>query len=147
MLRDNERKRVPHRILVVDDEPENQLLIRMILQGEGYDVEVKDNGLDALAAARESPFSVIVLDVMMPDLNGFEVYAQLRADECTRELPVIMLTALAQRKDYEQAAQLGVKDYVTKPFEPDELLSRVRAALGRRAAEGDRVDAQSSGGG
>ena len=136
---------MPHRILVVDDEPENQFFIRVILQGEGYDVEVKDNGLDALAAARAAPFAMMVLDVMMPDLNGFEVYEQLRADERTRDLPVIMLTALAQRKDYEHAARLGVKDYVTKPFEPEELLSRVRAALSRRNPQGETVDAQSSG--
>lgn len=124
-------------ILVVDDDPENQLLIRVILQREGYRVDVQDSGADGLAALQRERFDLVVLDVMMPDMNGFEVYRRLQADVKTRGIPVIMLTAMAQRKDYEQAAQLGVKDYITKPFEPDDLIARVRAALAATVREGD----------
>lgn len=123
------------RILVIDDEPENQLLIRMVLQGEGFEVVSCDNGTEGLRRLQQDPFALVVLDVMMPDFNGFQLYELLKADERTRRLPVIMLTALAQRRDYEHALALGVKDYVTKPFEPDELIARVRAAL-EEAPEG-----------
>ncbi len=119
----------PQRILVIDDEPENQLLIRTILRGEGYEVETRDDGVSGLAVLERERFDLVLLDVMMPDLNGLQVFERMQSNERLRCVPVIMLTALAQRRDYEQALALGVKDYITKPFEPSELIVRLRAAM------------------
>ncbi|MCS6859120.1 MAG: response regulator [Abditibacteriales bacterium] len=120
------------KILVVEDEPENQLAIRVILTVEGFEVVSVEDGRLALQAAQEQQPDLILLDVMMPEINGFEVLAQLRQHETTRGIPVIMLTALAQRADVAKAVEAGVDDYVAKPFEPDDLIERIRKAIGKR---------------
>ncbi len=117
------------RILLVEDDPENQLVVGMILSAEGYEVIGTEEGAQAHPlAAREQP-NLILLDVMMPEVNGFEVLERLRADPATEQIPVVLLTALAQQKDVEQAIRSGVRDYLTKPFEPEELLRRMEAIL------------------
>jgi CheY-like chemotaxis protein len=126
---------VNSRILVVEDEPENRLLIRMVLSMEGYEVaEVEDAIHLDTVVARERP-DLILLDVMMPGINGYEALEALRASEATRTLPVVMLTALAQRSDVERAIAGGVDGYLTKPFEPAELVGTVQSAL-QRARKG-----------
>jgi CheY-like chemotaxis protein len=110
------------RVLVVEDEPENRLLLDMILSAEGYQVFEVEDGPGALPAARDARPDIILLDVMMPGLNGYAVLEQLRADPDVGHTPVIMLTALAQRGDVERAVESGADGYVSKPFEPDELL-------------------------
>ena len=117
------------RVLVVEDEPENRLLLRVVLTSEGYEVAEAEDGPAALAAAREHRPDLILLDVMMPGMNGYAVLEALRADAATRSVPVIMLTALAQRGDVERAAEMGVAGYVTKPFEPADLLHTMEEAL------------------
>jgi len=117
------------RVLVVEDEPENRLLLGVILSSEGYEVVEAEDGPAALAAARNDPPALVLLDVMMPGMNGYAVLEALRADPLTRSIPVIMLTALAQRGDVEQAIRMGVAGYVTKPFEPAELLQAMDKAL------------------
>ncbi|MCS6861538.1 MAG: response regulator transcription factor [Abditibacteriales bacterium] len=119
------------KVLVIEDEPENQLVIRMILETEGFEVVPVEDGHQGFDAARIEQPDLILLDVMMPDINGFDVFRQLRHSADTQHIPVIMLTALAQRWDVERAVRVGVDDYVIKPFEPDDLLASIRAALRR----------------
>lgn len=120
---------MPRRVLIVEDEPENRLLLNMILDVEGYEVIETEDGPSALAAAAAQAPDLILLDVMMPGMNGFAVFERLRADPGMRRIPVIMLTALAQRTDVERAVEMGVEGYVTKPFEPAELLQAMEKAL------------------
>jgi CheY-like chemotaxis protein len=120
------------KVLVVEDEPENQLAIQVILTVEGFEVVSVEDGRLALRMAKEQRPDLILLDVMMPEINGFEVLAQLRHDEEMKSIPVIMLTALAQRSDVAKAVEAGVDDYVAKPFEPDDLIERIRKAIVKR---------------
>jgi CheY-like chemotaxis protein len=117
------------RVLVVEDEPENRLLLGMVLTAEGYEVVETEDGPSALRALAQQLPDVILLDVMMPGMNGYAVFERLREDPRTKPIPVIMLTALAQRADVERAVELGVEGYVTKPFEPSELLHAIEQAL------------------
>lgn len=125
------------KILVVEDEPENRLLIGMILTTEGYQVIPAVDGADALARLASEPPDLILLDLMMPQMNGFEVLERLRADPTTAPVPVIVLTALAQERDIARAVSSGAQGYVIKPFEPDELLKRIGQALGVRREASD----------
>jgi len=115
-------------ILVVDDEPRMRRFIRMNLELEGYRVIEAENGLDALEKVRVNLPHLILLDVMMPELDGFETLGMLR--EISR-VPVIMLTVRADEEDKVRGLELGADDYVTKPFGTRELTSRVRAVLRR----------------
>ncbi|HLY26062.1 MAG TPA: response regulator transcription factor [Aggregatilineales bacterium] len=116
------------RILVVDDEPRMIGFIRMNLELEGYQVIEAHNGLEALDAVRTQLPDVILLDVMMPELDGFETLRMLREFS---SIPVIMLTAKGEEDDKVFGLELGADDYVTKPFGPRELSSRVKAVLRR----------------
>ena len=115
-------------ILVVDDEPRMIQFIRMNLELEGYRVTQAANGLEALTKVRDELPDLVILDVMMPELDGFETLRMLR--EVT-SVPVIMLTVKADEDDKVKGLELGADDYVTKPFSPRELASRVKAALRR----------------
>ena len=116
-------------ILVVDDTPANvQLLVRM-LADRGYSVRAALSGELALQAARESPPDLILLDINMPGMNGYEVCEQLRADEILRDIPVIFLSALNETGDKVKAFSVGGVDYVTKPFQLDEVYARVETHL------------------
>ena len=117
-------------VLVVDDDPVIVNLLRVNFEIEGYTVLTATTGEAGLAQARSGGPDVIVLDVMMPGMDGIEVARRLRAEEDTRKIPIIMLSAKAQSSDIQ--AGLAVADeYVTKPFEPIELLDRVATALAR----------------
>lgn len=120
------------RILIVEDEPAIALGLEGDLAMEGYDVEVVDNGLVAVRRARESVFDLIVLDVMLPGRDGFEVCRDLRHGGL--RTPILMLTARTQEAEKVLGLELGADDYVTKPFGSRELRARVRALL-RRSAE------------
>jgi two-component system, OmpR family, phosphate regulon response regulator PhoB len=123
------------RVLVVDDEPDIVALIAYHLARAGYRVSTSPNGADALTmVAREHP-SLVVLDLMLPGLSGYEVLEQLRASEQTRVIPVLMLTARREEEDRIRGLTLGADDYLTKPFSPQELVLRVGAIL-RRAGGG-----------
>ena len=123
------------RVLVVDDEPDIAALVAYHLARTGYRVSTAATGGDALAtAARELP-ALVVLDLMLPDRSGFDVLERLRADEATRGVPVIMLTARGAEADRIRGLSLGADDYLAKPFSPQELVLRVGAIL-RRAAPG-----------
>ena len=115
-------------ILVVDDEPRMTRFIRMNLELDGYRVVEVHNGLDALERVRTDLPDLVILDVMMPELDGFETLEMLRE---VSDIPVIMLTVRADEEDKVRGLDLGADDYVTKPFGARELASRVRAALRR----------------
>ena len=115
-------------ILVVDDEPRIIGFIRMNLELEGHQVLEAHNGLDALEAVRTKLPDIVLLDVMMPDLDGFETLRMLREFS---DIPVIMLTAKGEENDRVYGLELGADDYITKPFGPRELSSRIRAVLRR----------------
>ncbi|MDZ4767518.1 MAG: response regulator transcription factor [Chloroflexota bacterium] len=116
------------RILVVDDEPRMINFIRMNLELEGHQVVEAHNGLEALEAVRTRLPDILLLDVMMPELDGFETLRMLREFSST---PVIMLTAKGEENDKVYGLELGADDYITKPFGPRELSSRIKAVLRR----------------
>ena len=121
------------RILVVEDEPPLALGLEDDLKLEGYEVEVVRDGETASQRAREQSFDLIILDVMLPHKDGFEVCRELR--RAGLRMPVILLTAKTQESDKVLGLELGADDYVTKPFSPRELRARVKAALRRAAGE------------
>jgi two-component system alkaline phosphatase synthesis response regulator PhoP len=114
------------KILVVDDEPHIVRLVEVNLQRAGYDVVKAMDGVEALEQVKAEKPDMVVLDVMMPRMDGFTVLKHLKADPETQEIPVIMLTAKAQDADIFKGWQSGVDSYLTKPFNPMELLTFVK---------------------
>ena len=123
-----------HRILVVDDEPDITALVAYHLAKTGYRVSTATNGTDALKSAREERPDIVVLDLMLPGLSGYEVLAELRKRDETRDVGVILLTARREEVDRIKGLSLGADDYLTKPFSPHELALRVAALLRRLAS-------------
>ena len=119
------------RVLVIDDEPPIRLLCRVNLEAEGMEVLEARDGPGGLEQARAERPDVILLDVMMPGLDGWAVAEELIADDATREIPIVFLTARAELRDRARGLELGGVDYVTKPFNPTELASMVRKLLAR----------------
>ena len=122
------------RVLVVEDEQDVAELVRYHLSKEGYDVRVSSNGADALRQVREVRPELVLLDIMVPQLNGWEVCRRLKQDAQTRGISVIMVTGRVEEGDKVLGFEMGADDYVTKPFSPRELLARVRAVLRRGSA-------------
>lgn len=122
------------RILVVDDEPDIIALVAYHLARAGYRVSTASTGMDALEAARGEQPALVVLDLMLPELSGFEVLERMRADRALSEIPVLMLTARREEHDRVQGLSLGADDYLVKPFSPQELVLRVRNILRRTRA-------------
>ena len=118
-------------ILVIDDEPDVLELVEFNLKKDGYETIVAKNGQSGLDIAKKHLPDLIVLDIMMPGLDGLEVCRELRNDQRTRQIPMIMLTAKTAEADRIVGLELGADDYVTKPFSPRELVARVRALLRR----------------
>jgi DNA-binding response OmpR family regulator len=119
-------------VLVADDDEDILELVSYRLERAGYEVVTASDGEQALERARERRPNLAVLDVMMPKLDGYEVTRQLRDDEETAAIPVILLTARVQDADIARGFDAGADDYVKKPFSPQELRARVQAVLGRR---------------
>ena len=119
------------RIVLAEDEPQIARLIEFKLKKEGYDVTWRENGEEALKAIKEDKPDLILLDIMMPVMGGYEVLRRLKEDENLKSVPVIMLTARAQEKDVVKGIDMGAEDYITKPFHPAELLARVKRILGK----------------
>jgi DNA-binding response OmpR family regulator len=125
----------PTRILCVEDDPSILLGLRMSLEREGYVVGTAEDGKTGLSLARDGSWDLVILDVMLPELNGYEFLGSLRAERIT--VPVVMLSARTAEVDKVMGLDLGALDYITKPFSVPELLARVRAAL--RRTEPDTV--------
>lgn len=120
-------------ILIVEDEADIQELIRYNLKREGYTVEAADTGEQALQIARKKPVDLILLDLMLPAIDGLEVCKLLKNNEATASIPIIMLTAKGEEADIVTGLELGADDYIPKPFSPRVLIARLRAVLRRRA--------------
>jgi len=123
------------KILVVEDEEEIQELVRYNLAKEAYLVCCAGSGEEALQKARRDAPQLIVLDLMLPGLDGLEICRILKQDSTTRDTPVIMLTAKGEESDIIRGLELGADDYITKPFSPRVLVARIRAVLRRKATE------------
>ncbi len=117
-------------ILLIDDEEENRLLAMTVLKTLGVEVLLAKNGAEGLALAGEKRPDLILLDIVMPGMTGLEVLQKLRADPKTRELHVVMLTSRQMPADLRQAQYLGARGFLNKPYDVDELLSRVCLELG-----------------
>jgi DNA-binding response OmpR family regulator len=118
-------------ILVADDDADLRALVAYRLESAGYEVVQAVDGQQAVELAFERAPDVVVLDLMMPKLDGYEVARRLRADERTHSVPVLLLTSRSQERDVAAGFDAGANDYVTKPFSPAELQVRVRAMLAR----------------
>ncbi|MBE9214585.1 response regulator transcription factor [Plectonema cf. radiosum LEGE 06105] len=119
------------RILVIDDDPAISELVAVNLEMAGYDVSQAEDGIKGQALALQLQPDLIMLDLMLPKVDGFTVCQRLRRDERTSDIPVLMLTALSQTQDKVEGFNAGADDYLTKPFEVEEMLARVRALLRR----------------
>jgi DNA-binding response OmpR family regulator len=116
-------------ILVVDDNPQNLTLIRTILRRHGYDSRLASSGEEALRRVRQTPPDLIILDVMMPGMDGIEVCRRLKDDEATRLIPIVIMTALDQPEDKIRGIEAGADDFLFKPVNQAELMARVRTTL------------------
>src|SRR5262249_49377026 len=121
--------RTPPRILAVDDVPANLEIVRMRLEAHGYEVVTAVDGEEALARAREIDPDLVLLDIMMPKLDGISALKQLKQDAALRFVPVILLTAKADTADVVAGLEAGGDDYLTKPFDQAALIARVRSML------------------
>jgi two-component system phosphate regulon response regulator PhoB len=125
----------PATVLVVDDDPVILKLLEVNFEMEGFQVVRAADGAEGLERAREVHPDIVILDVMMPRMTGYEVAKALREDDDTAHIPIIFVTARAQSTDVERGLELGVDDYVTKPFDPLDLIARVNTLLARRPTE------------
>ena len=132
------------KVLIVDDEQDVTELLEFNLRSAGYDVISADDGATALKKAREALPDLIVLDVMLPEMDGTEVCKQLRRDPATARIPIIMLTAKASEIDRVLGLELGADDYICKPFSPREVVARVATVL-RRTRRQPRSPTRSAG--
>jgi two-component system alkaline phosphatase synthesis response regulator PhoP len=128
---------VRHRILVVDDEEDLLELVGFKLSREGYQVQCVGSGEEALKQVRKEPPSLIVLDWMLPAVDGLEVCRRLKGDPKTRDIPIVMLTAKGEESDIVKGFERGADDYIAKPFSPRVLAARVKALLRRREVGAD----------
>ena len=119
------------RVLCIEDHPEMIELIRLILGRRGFDVDGAECGREGLRAMQENPPDLVLLDLMMPDMDGWEVYRQIKANDVLKEIPVIAVTAKAQGIDRVLGLHIaGMDDFITKPFGPKELVASVEQVLG-----------------
>ncbi|HBS28259.1 MAG TPA: DNA-binding response regulator [Phycisphaerales bacterium] len=123
------------RVLVVEDEADIANLIQFHLAREGYQTEVVGSGRSALNAVERQKPDLVVLDIMLPDLDGLEVCRKLKRDSQTHQIPILMVSARGEESDIVVGLELGAEDYVTKPFSPRVLIARVKAVLRRRGGE------------
>jgi phosphate regulon transcriptional regulator PhoB len=122
------------RVLIVEDEPDIRDLLTFHLERDGFQVARVGTGTEALRQVRLTPPDLVILDLMLPEMDGLEVCRRLRADAATATLPIIMLTAKGDEVDRVVGLEIGADDYIVKPFSPKELIARVRAVLRRSRA-------------
>ena len=125
----------PSKILIVDDAPINVKLMSDMLSKAGYQIVPETNSHQVLVDAQQENPDLILLDIMMPGLDGYEVCRQLKSDETTRDIPVIFMSALTQTNDKLKGFEAGGVDYVTRPFKQKEILARVEVHLALRQAQ------------
>jgi CheY-like chemotaxis protein len=123
------------RVLVIDDDPDLGRVVRRVLELEGYDVVLSDDGLRGLAAAQRQRPDAIVLDLMMPVMDGYQVLSELRDDPRTKDVPVVVLSAVALEETRERVEAAGASAFLAKPFEPHHLSQALSTAIGRARGE------------
>ncbi len=133
-MRNEPARSFKERILVVEDEEDLQELLRVNLSREGYRVICASTGRDALVQVKNTPPQLIVLDILLPEIDGLQVCRLLKENPDTRHIPVIMVTAKSAESDIVAGLEVGADDYVTKPFSPKVLVARIRAQLRRKTA-------------
>lgn len=121
-------------ILIVDDEPDFVVMLRQTLQDEGYKIEVAYNGVEAIQKVKKSPPDAIVLDIMMPEKDGFQVCSELKNDDRYADIPIILLTAVSDhvsstQYSHSQGMEMEADDYLSKPASPEEILESIRSLL------------------
>jgi DNA-binding response OmpR family regulator len=119
------------KVLLVEDDPDICELVRIILRSENFEVEFAHDGRSGLEKIHQNPYDLIILDLMLPKVDGWEICRRLRQNPASRSTPIIMLTAKGEEKDKVYGLELGADDYITKPFRPREFLARVKALLRR----------------
>jgi len=117
------------KVLIADDYPKVVELLRVTLEGEDREIIYASNGKETLKKTRAENPDLVLLDVVMPNMDGFEVCRQLRKDPQTKEIPIIMLTAKGQKVDKEKGREVGANEYITKPFSPSALLIKIEEIL------------------
>jgi CheY-like chemotaxis protein len=117
------------RVLVVDDNRINRLKLTRALDKEDYDLSEASGGQEALDMLRSQVFHLVLLDILMPDVDGFQVLEQMQSDGQLREIPVIMVSAVEEQEDVDRCLKMGAVDYISKPFDAEALKDRVRASL------------------
>jgi len=136
---------VRQRIVIIEDERDIVELVRYNFRKEGFEVESFARGRDGLEFLRRTPTDLVLLDIMLPDEDGFEICKRLRADERMKTLPVIFLTAKSEEMDRVLGLEIGADDYVVKPFSPRELVARVKAVLRRQERVAEKREVVESG--
>lgn len=117
------------KILIVEDDPTTVQLIEFLLKKNDYEVLIAHNGVEALEISKKEKSDLILMDVMMPKMDGIEAIEKLKKNENTRDIPIVILSALGQEMDVMRGLQAGASSYIVKPFSPKELLDEVRAKL------------------
>ena len=123
---------MPKRVLVVEDDPAASRFVGYTLEQEGYEVSIASNGLEGIMKAQQEKPDILVLDGMLPGLDGFQVCRRLRAQAETAKLPILMVSAKAQEADKAAGLKVGADDYLAKPVDPTKLVERVRELLNRQ---------------
>jgi DNA-binding response OmpR family regulator len=119
-------------ILLADDEEDIKTVVAMFLEAQGYKVTTAFDGLDALEKAEAEKPDLIILDIMMPLIDGFEVCRRLKGEETTAQIPILMLSAAAHAESVNKGLEAGAVDYIVKPFEPEKLLEKVQEILAKQ---------------
>jgi phosphate regulon transcriptional regulator PhoB len=132
--------RVRQRIVLIEDEKDIVELVRYNFRKEGFEVSAFTSGKEGLEHLRRSPADLVLLDIMLPDLDGFEICKRLRSEDRSKSLPVIFLTAKGEEIDRVLGLEIGADDYVVKPFSPRELVARVKAVLRRQARPAEKLE-------
>ena len=120
----------PKRILICDDDPAILRVLQVNLEVEGYDTLLAHHGEEALEIARREKPDLVILDIMMPRLDGYETCERMKADDTLKDIPVVFLSAKAQQSDIDRGKSYGVADYLTKPFDPDLLVETIDRLTG-----------------
>jgi two-component system alkaline phosphatase synthesis response regulator PhoP len=120
------------KILVIEDDPATSRLVDYSLRHEGFEVTTSSNGLEGIRKARTEAPDLVILDVMLPGMDGFEICHRLKADPATVRLPILMFSAKAQEIDRDTGIKVGADDYLTKPSPPAEIVNRVRKLLAKK---------------
>jgi len=123
------------RVLVADDNPQNADLLAEYLQASEFEVAIASDGEETLSLVKTFQPDVLLLDIMMPRLSGFEVCKRLKSDSASKNLPILMITALDQPSDVERAVDAGTDDFLTKPIHQTKLINRVRALMASRKSD------------